>query len=123
MKSLSIVVSTSKLAPDWLHKSEQPIRSQVSKLTYFFTTTTTHKFPLQAGHAAMDTVEQAGHVAMNTVSSLTNLVSTGGHTLVNNGIRPVNNFVLSGFNLATRPFFGASGPIRFPQTFFNGKKK
>ena len=30
--SLSRVVSTSKLAPDWLHKSKQLIRSQVSKL-------------------------------------------------------------------------------------------
>ena len=32
-KSLSRVVSTGKLAPNWLHRSEQPIRSQVSKLT------------------------------------------------------------------------------------------
>ena len=31
--------STSKLAPDWLHKSEQPIRSQVSKLTQLWTMT------------------------------------------------------------------------------------
>ena len=35
------------LAPDWLHKSEQQIRSQVSKLTQFLTMTTTHKFPSQ----------------------------------------------------------------------------
>ena len=33
LKSLSKVVSTSQLASDWLHKSEKPIRSQVSKLT------------------------------------------------------------------------------------------
>ena len=46
--SLSTAVSTSKLAPDWLHKSEQPIRSQVSKLTQLLTMTQTHKFPLQA---------------------------------------------------------------------------
>ena len=32
-------------APDWLHKSEQPIRSQVSKLAQLLTMTTTHKFP------------------------------------------------------------------------------
>ena len=60
---MSIVVSTSKLAPDWLHKSEQSIRSQVSKpapnwlhkseqpiqvrkLTQLdLDMTTTHKFP------------------------------------------------------------------------------
>ena len=36
-----------KLAPDWLHRSEQPIRSQASKLTQLLTMTTTHKFPLQ----------------------------------------------------------------------------
>ena len=35
--SLSRVGPTSKLAPDWLHKSEQPIRSQVSKLTQLLT--------------------------------------------------------------------------------------
>ena len=38
--SLSRVGSTSKLPPDWLHKSEQqPIRSQLSKLTQLLTTT------------------------------------------------------------------------------------
>ena len=47
VESLSRVVSTSKLAPDWLHKSEQLIRSQVSKLTQLLTMTTTHKFGLQ----------------------------------------------------------------------------
>jgi hypothetical protein len=41
-------VSTIKLAPDWLPKSEQPIRSQESKLIHLLTMTTTHKFPLQA---------------------------------------------------------------------------
>ena len=46
---MSRVVSTSKLASDWLHKREQPIRGQVSKLTQFLRMTTTHKFPLQAG--------------------------------------------------------------------------
>ena len=46
--SLSRVVSTSKLAPDWLHKSEQPIRSQVSKMTQLLTMATTHIFPLPA---------------------------------------------------------------------------
>ena len=40
-------MSISQLAPDWLHASEQPIRSQVSKLTQFLTLTTTHKFRLQ----------------------------------------------------------------------------
>ena len=35
------------LAPDWLHESEQPIRSQNSKLTQLLTMTATHKFPLQ----------------------------------------------------------------------------
>ena len=35
------------LAPDWLHRSEQNIRSQVSKLTQLLTMTTTHKFPTQ----------------------------------------------------------------------------
>ena len=34
-------------APDRLHKSEQPIRSQISKLTQLLTMTTTEKFPLQ----------------------------------------------------------------------------
>ena len=54
----SRVVSTIKLAPDWLHMSEQPIRShvskltqpirsQVSKLTQLLTMTTTLKSPLQ----------------------------------------------------------------------------
>ena len=37
LRSLSRVVSTSNLAPDWLHKSGQPIRSQVSKLTQLLT--------------------------------------------------------------------------------------
>ena len=46
-KSLSRVVSKSKLAPDWLRKSEQPIRNQDRKLTQLLTMTTTHKFPLQ----------------------------------------------------------------------------
>ena len=45
--SLSRVVSTSKPGPDWLNKSEQPIRSQVNKLTQLLTMTTTHKFLLQ----------------------------------------------------------------------------
>ena len=44
---MSRAVSKSRLAPDWLHKSEQPVRSQVSKLTQLLTMTTTHKFPLQ----------------------------------------------------------------------------
>ena len=38
---------TSKLAPDWLHKSEQPIGSQVNKLTGLLTTTQTPKFPVE----------------------------------------------------------------------------
>ena len=37
-----------ELAPHWLHKSEQLIRSQVIKLTQLLTVTTTHTFPLQA---------------------------------------------------------------------------
>ena len=45
LQSLSRDGSTSKLAPDWLHKSE--IRSQDSKLTQLLTMNTTHKFPLQ----------------------------------------------------------------------------
>ena len=44
-------MSTSKLDPDWLRKSEQPIRSQVSKLTKLSTMTQTHKFPLQEAAA------------------------------------------------------------------------
>ena len=47
LQSLSTVGSTRKLAPDWLHKSEQPIRSQVSKLTQLLTLTATYKFSLQ----------------------------------------------------------------------------
>ena len=47
LKSLSRVGSTSMLAPDWLQKSEQPIRSQVSKLSQLLTMSTTIKFPLQ----------------------------------------------------------------------------
>ena len=43
-------MSTSKLAPDWLHMSEQPIRSQVSKLTKLLTMTATKKFPLQGDY-------------------------------------------------------------------------
>ena len=46
-ESLSRVVSTSKLALDWLPKSKQPIRSQFSKLTKLLIVTTTHKFPPQ----------------------------------------------------------------------------
>ena len=45
---MSKFVSTHKLAPDWLPKSEQPIRSQESKLIHLLTMTTTHRFPLQA---------------------------------------------------------------------------
>ena len=45
---MSRVRSTNKLALDWLYKSEQPIRSQVSKLTQLLTLTTTQKFSLQA---------------------------------------------------------------------------
>ena len=44
---MSRVVSTSKLAPAWLHKSEQPITSRASKLTQLLTMTTTYKFPPQ----------------------------------------------------------------------------
>ena len=40
-------VSTSKLAPDWLHKSEQPIRSQVGKLTHLMTIASIYTFPFQ----------------------------------------------------------------------------
>ena len=40
-------MSSSKLAPDWLHKNEQSIGRQVSKLTQPLTMTQTHKFPLQ----------------------------------------------------------------------------
>ena len=38
------------MAPDWVHNSKQPIRSQVWKLTQLLTMTTTQKFPLQAKH-------------------------------------------------------------------------
>ena len=44
---MSRVVSTSKLAPDWLHRSEQPIRSRVSNLTQPLIMTQSYKFPLQ----------------------------------------------------------------------------
>ena len=47
-------MSTDKLAPDWLCKSEQPIRSQVSKLTQLLTMTTTHKFPTQSVSDMLD---------------------------------------------------------------------
>ena len=47
LQSLLRVVSTSELAPDWLQKSEQPIRIQVSKLTQLLTMTKTQKFPFQ----------------------------------------------------------------------------
>ena len=57
-KSWSRVVSTSKLAPDWLPKSEQPIKSQLSKLTQLLTMTTTHKFPPQ--RALRGATEYAG---------------------------------------------------------------
>merc|ERR1711962_1761258 len=70
---------------------------------------------MQLGQAVGGTAMQVGHAAMDTVESLTNLVSAGGETIVNNGIKPVNNLVINGFNFATRPFFG---PIRFPNTFF-----
>jgi len=72
------------------------------------------------GGTAMQVGHEVGHAAMNTVNTITNLVSSGGQTIVDNGIRPVNSLVLNGFNFATRPFFG---PIRFPTRFFNGKKK
>jgi len=87
-----------------------------------------------AGSMAMETAHTVGgtamsvaHGAMDTVGTLTNFVAAGGQNIVdngikpvnnfvfNNGIRPVNNFVSSGFNFVTRPFFQ---PIRFPRTFF-----
>ena len=46
--------SISKLAPDWLHKSEQLIRSQVSNLTQLLTMTQTHKFPPQGATGGKD---------------------------------------------------------------------
>ena len=52
LQSLSRVGSTSKLAPDWLHRHEQPIRGQVSKLTQLLTITQTHKFTLQGTPSA-----------------------------------------------------------------------
>ena len=42
--SMSRVGSTSMLASDWLHKSEQPIETQDSKLTQLLTMTATHNF-------------------------------------------------------------------------------
>ena len=66
--SLSRVVSTSKLAPDWLPKSEQPIRSQVSKLSKLLTMTATHKIPSQdvvlveqGAAAEVGVVDEHGH--------------------------------------------------------------
>ena len=47
LQSLSRVVSTSILAPDWLHKSEQPKRSQAIVLIQLLTIPHIHKFPLQ----------------------------------------------------------------------------
>ena len=44
---MSRVVSTSRLAPDWLDESEQSIRSLVSKLTQLLIRTESHKFPPQ----------------------------------------------------------------------------
>ena len=74
---------------------------------------------VETAHTVGGTAMQVGHAAMNTVETFTNLVNTGGQTIVNNGFRPVNNLVMNGFNFATRPFFS---PIRFPTTFFAGKK-
>ena len=52
------VVLTSKLALDWLHKSEQPIRSQDSKLSQCLTMTTTHKIPLEEKEAEDEEEEE-----------------------------------------------------------------
>ena len=63
---MSRVVSTSKMAPNWLHKSEQPFRSQVSKLTQLLTMTTTHKFPPQDSylHHVYQAVRKAGGIVI-----------------------------------------------------------
>ena len=54
-------MSTSKLAPDWLHNiSEQPFRSLVSKLTQLLTMTTTHKFPPQVPRVEVDLRDKRG---------------------------------------------------------------
>ena len=59
--SLSTVGSTSKLASDWLHKSEQSLRGQVSTLIHLLTMTTTHKFPPQV-HFHPDYQKHAGEI-------------------------------------------------------------
>ena len=48
------------MAPNWLHKSEQPIRSRVSKLTQVLTITTTHKFPSLVGGSSVAELGVAG---------------------------------------------------------------
>ena len=57
-------MSRSKLAPDWLHEGEQPIESQVSKLTQLLTMTTSHKFPAQVDEdeeVAWECVAEGGY--------------------------------------------------------------
>ena len=44
----------SLLHADWLHKSEQPIISQDSKLTQLLTMTTTYKFPPQDNYLFLE---------------------------------------------------------------------
>ena len=69
---MSTVVSTSKLAPDLLLKSQQPIRSQISKLTQLLTVTTTHKFPLQEQLAkfSSDSLSRLGQDGLSRLSGL-----------------------------------------------------
>ena len=61
------------MALDWLHKSEQPIRS---KLTQLLTGTTTHKFPPQVvvggnnnGYSPLDQRGQTGGVGGRDLQS------------------------------------------------------
>ena len=63
LQSLSRVGSTSMMAPDWLHKSEQPIRSQVRKLTQLLTMTQTHKFSLQIMNGTLEVIGGEGWAA------------------------------------------------------------
>ena len=54
----------SNLAPDWLIKSEQPIRSRLCLLTQLLTMTTAQKFPSLVGVVAERAVKRPLEVAL-----------------------------------------------------------
>ena len=55
------------MTSNWLCKSEQPIRSQVGKLTQLLTMTTTHKFPPQSDDSVLE--DRAVEVSSSTRST------------------------------------------------------